>query len=514
MKTSLIGKLILLISMAVQGVIFRKMFSNVIITIDYELIPDQQLDHPVTIPPASAGYDVVEDASNEQEETSDELPEASTSEATTNTPQLQIDLMVPVYERDDRLRIFATNLGKAVSDYRNLNNDNSQLKISTFRLLVTRFSKEEQAESDSFKEELAKVTNLPLDHIVMVKANDTTTFSRARALNMLHEAACHLETCLITRLDVDMEVRQEFFQHSIETVYLKQVPPTTELNKDWAESDLPEDTPVAYFPIVWSAYNPESVVLVEKKFKHELRKENPKGDMVELMKAKMPEFSEHRGHWRPYGKGMYVISGTDALKLTYDTSFEGWGGEDVDFYERTVALPRRILRRVETGLIHQWHPKFCDQGKDAFTPDQIRNCRASVRKEEGSDLGQQLLWNHKQALQRAAKQKAAAKKTTSKPAPKKVFANKPASSPKAASPTTKVAPMDFDVMDVALPVATHKRPLVLNDEDDNNTNKPPQKAKAKAKAAVPKAKTSLKATPKKAQGPKGATTPRTNLRRQ
>ena len=29
-----------------------------------------------------------------------------------------------------------------------------------------------------------------------------------------------------------------------------------------------------------------------------------------------------------YGTGMYVISGADAIQLSFNTSFEGWGGED------------------------------------------------------------------------------------------------------------------------------------------------------------------------------------------
>jgi Chondroitin N-acetylgalactosaminyltransferase len=300
---------------------------------------------------------------------------------------LEMDVMVPVYERDDRLRTFASNMGKAVENYQKQQHQGP--RITTFRLLVTRFSPEEIRESDDFRQELSLLTGLPINNIIMVQA-EGTAFSRARALNLLHNAACHRETCLITRLDVDMEVRAEFFEHSIETVYLQQVPPLDEFNQEFRESPLPQGTPTAYFPIVWSAYNPDSVQAVEEHFGEQLRNENP-DNIQERLLEKMPEYSEHRGHWRPYGKGMYVILGTDATILQFNTQYEGWGSEDVDFYNKTVALPRRILRGIETGLIHTWHPKFCDKGKDAFTPQQIKNCKRSVKLEEGSPLGQELL---------------------------------------------------------------------------------------------------------------------------
>jgi len=104
----------------------------------------------------------------------------------------------------------------------------------------------------------------------------------------------------------------------------------------------------------------------------------------------LPQYSQHRGHWRPYSKGMYVLHGPDAAKLLYDTSFEGWGGEDVDYFLRVNSV-RRIVRRQEPGLHHMWHHKLCRKGEEIHSDINLRNCKASKSKNDGSELGRELL---------------------------------------------------------------------------------------------------------------------------
>lgn len=142
-------------------------------------------------------------------------------------------------------------------------------------------------------------------------------------------------------------------------------------------------TPVVYFPIVWSNYNPASVELVEKFYQQN------------DTNFTLSPFSIHRGTWRPYGKGMYVMMGSDAKLLQMDTSFKGWGGEDKAFFNEVNAR-RRIFRCRETGLVHAWHHKDCNSTNFVSTETndvakQLRDCHVTNKRQDGSEFGQYLL---------------------------------------------------------------------------------------------------------------------------
>jgi chondroitin sulfate synthase len=64
----------------------------------------------------------------------------------------------------------------------------------------------------------------------------------------------------------------------------------------------------AYFPIMFSAYDPDSVELVDQF----------------MPKIKHNTFSDHHGIWRKFSFGMYVIAGSDASYLSMDENFVGW----------------------------------------------------------------------------------------------------------------------------------------------------------------------------------------------
>ncbi len=131
-------------------------------------------------------------------------------------------------------------------------------------------------------------------------------------------------------------------------------------------------TASAYFPIMFSAFDPESVELVDRV----------------MPRIKRYEFSEHHGHWRKYSFGMYVVAGSDAARLSMDENFVGWGGEDNDFFAR-VSRKLNIIRLHEPGLTHIWHPKHCDLGgfveKKWYTA-----CLGSKAHADGSQLGMYL----------------------------------------------------------------------------------------------------------------------------
>ena len=286
----------------------------------------------------------------------------------TNKPgPLQLDIMVPVYNRDDKLLDFGQQLGEAIRKYqKQVQKDSSSIGsyIADFRLLITRYSDIEKQNSDQIRQQLSEKTSIPKQSIITIKAPEGT-FERAAAVNLLQKNACSLATCLVARVDVDMEVRPVFFENSVEVVYNKRN---------------------AYFPIVWSEHYPLSAQLVEA----HLQKNTSNYSF------KLPEFSEHRGYWRIFGTGMYVLSGPHAKRFNLDTKFRGWGGEDGNFYQMvgSALTQYRVTRTEEPGLIHKWHPKFCRMGVDVFSEEQWKDCQGARLGQMGSDLGFQLTVKH------------------------------------------------------------------------------------------------------------------------
>ena len=317
---------------------------------------------------------------------------------------LQLDIGVPTFQRDQRLYQLAGSLRVAMETYKKdiekrskeLKPTQRDVRIAKFRLLVTRFSEQERNESSHVQQTLANMSGLSSDNIRMIIAPSNISFSRALARNMVHQNACKdatlINRCLMASLDVDMIVKVEYFHHLVKTVYLRHQPkpvdPVTNADQvAWMQYTRlyshPPSVPVVYFPIVWSEYNPASVVLVEKHFQQN------------NTNYTLPPFSEHRGLWRPFGKGQYVMMGRDAPLLQMDTSFVGWGGEDKAFFN-DVNSRRRIFRLRETGLIHVWHDKDCNSSNfvafgNVGAQKQMQDCIMTTKRQDGSELGQQLL---------------------------------------------------------------------------------------------------------------------------
>lgn len=282
----------------------------------------------------------------------------------------QLDILVPLTNRDDNLRRFAARLKPTIELYNELQKDDPS-RITTFRLLTTRYTPEEQDTKAllAFQKELSTLSGLPRNNILFVKPK--TEFSRAHAVNqMLEWGACHTSNCLVARMDVDMDVRPAFLM-------------TAKLAIKTADVSVVNSTSTVYFPIVWSAYQPASVELVQWHMDYQQATKNEPRIVLE-------PYSEHRGHWRDYGTGMWAMSGPDAKVFRFDDGFQGWGGEDGDFYNR-VAAERTIVRNRDTGLVHLWHPKVCTRGVTVFTDLQVEECHMSREGEEGSELGRQLL---------------------------------------------------------------------------------------------------------------------------
>jgi Chondroitin N-acetylgalactosaminyltransferase len=206
----------------------------------------------------------------------------------------QFDIMVPVFERDDNLREFATRLKPSLEEYTRLTAQNLT-RITTFRLLTTRYEQEKES-STQLQQELSQLTGLPLDQIVMVPAPDGVSFSRSHAVNLMLDVACKEPYCLVSRMDVDMLVKPSFFLNSERDVISGQT---------------------VYFPIVWSAYHPKSPDLAQFLLDVQALREKTR------KRVEMPPHSEHRGHWRKWGTGMWTIGGPDAQTFRFNEEFKG-----------------------------------------------------------------------------------------------------------------------------------------------------------------------------------------------
>jgi len=321
-----------------------------------------------------------------------------------NLELLQMDILCPVYQRDDRIETFARNLGIAVRDYNyNNNNNNStitsipgRIRISKFRLFLTRYSEEERRTAEKLQQQISLWTSLPTNNIVMVMGLSNQPFERSSAVNLLQEAACHQSHCLVARIDVDMKVKDGFFDNAVQYVY---------------------DQQKAYFPIVWSEYYPLSARLVEAELaKNDITKQvgaltqqqqQQQQEKVpldaSLYKLNEPyryryldEHSEHRGYWRIWGTGMYCLLGPHAQQFRLNESFKGWGGEDGNFYNyvSSTLTKYRVVRENEPGLIHLWHPKTCRMGVDVMDDTQWKDCQGAKLNQMGSEWGMKLLNEH------------------------------------------------------------------------------------------------------------------------
>ena len=73
-----------------------------------------------------------------------------------------------------------------------------------------------------------------------------------------------------------------------------------------------------------------------------------------------PHISRDTGHWGSYSYGMLCMYKSDYIDVGgLDTRITGWGGEDVEFYERILHHKLKVIRAPDPGLTHQWHEKKC-----------------------------------------------------------------------------------------------------------------------------------------------------------
>ena len=121
-------------------------------------------------------------------------------------------------------------------------------------------------------------------------------------------------------------------------------------------------------------------------------------DYVYRFKRKPQTYTIKRehGHWATYSYGMLCIHKSDYTAVGgFDTSIVGWGGEDVELFNKVINHRLEILKAPDPSLRHRYHDKVCSTSLNAF---QFSMCISS-REESLADqeqLGEYVLNLEKQ----------------------------------------------------------------------------------------------------------------------
>ena len=88
------------------------------------------------------------------------------------------------------------------------------------------------------------------------------------------------------------------------------------------------------------------------------------------------DIQRKHGHWADYAFGMACMYKSDYDSVGgFNKDITGWGGEDVELYERILKANIEVFRAPDIGLIHRWHEKTCS--KTETTKKQYKHCLSS-----------------------------------------------------------------------------------------------------------------------------------------
>lgn len=83
----------------------------------------------------------------------------------------------------------------------------------------------------------------------------------------------------------------------------------------------------------------------------------------------------NHGHWAYYSFGMLCIYKSDYTAVGgMDTNIQGWGDEDVQFFNKVIRRRLEVLRAPDNALSHRWHEKYCSKG---LSKNQLKHCLSS-----------------------------------------------------------------------------------------------------------------------------------------
>ena len=155
-------------------------------------------------------------------------------------------------------------------------------------------------------------------------------FSRGIALNV--GASMFKEDDLLFFLDVDCFIHPDILKRIMfNTIQHKQ----------------------AYFPIMFSLYNPQYVWHNEGNFNN-------------------CTFTDEMGYWRFHSYGQLSVYKSDFSHIGgYDSTIRGWGKEDIDLFQKFLDKGITPFRAPDPGLIHIFHDVHCGLG---LPHEQYRMC--------------------------------------------------------------------------------------------------------------------------------------------
>lgn len=120
-----------------------------------------------------------------------------------------------------------------------------------------------------------------------------------------------------------------------------------------------------YYPMVFSLYNPEVVY---------------NGRPPEIYQQLY--IGKDNGFWRDFGFGMTCVYKNDFVETKgFDTSIHGWGTEDLKLYRKFLQTNLAVVRAVDRGIFHMYHPKKC---QSSWPSEQYLSCLQSKAVTEAS----------------------------------------------------------------------------------------------------------------------------------
>lgn len=128
----------------------------------------------------------------------------------------------------------------------------------------------------------------------------------------------------------------------------------------------------AYFPIVYSEYDP-SVVNNDDynvvKSRHVNKISVVPSDDLDENPHSINHIdhinSDDYGYFRQFGFGIASVYKNDFVSVGgFNTEIKGWGLEDVHLFDKFVQSNISIFRAVDKGLVHIFHPVYCDKNLD------------------------------------------------------------------------------------------------------------------------------------------------------
>ncbi|XP_006609594.1 chondroitin sulfate synthase 1 [Apis dorsata] len=189
------------------------------------------------------------------------------------------------------------------------------------------------------------------------------TFSRAKALN--HGVSRLKNNDLMLFIDVDIAFTESaLYRIRVNTLLGRQI----------------------YFPVVFSQYDPKIVY----------------GD------TKSPDtfaVNEMAGYWRQFGFGIVSLYKQDYKDVGgFNLSIQGWGKEDVDFYEKVIKSSIKIFRAADKDLVHVYHDVECSKDLSETQWSMCMGTKADTL--AGTETLAQMIYENPEILQYAKARRA------------------------------------------------------------------------------------------------------------